>query len=94
VTFLRRLPEFLDDIPSAGLLLLVAYLVLLLVAYLVLHSRRQMPRGRPAWSLPAAAAVAVVTCLVRYGASAVLLAIATPGGPAPSAACRTTPGST
>jgi hypothetical protein len=63
-TFLRRLPEFLDDIPSAGMLLLTAYLVL--------RSRR--PAGR--WALPAAGAAAVVTMLLRYGAAAGLLAIA------------------
>ncbi len=66
-TFLRRLPEFLDDIPSAGLLLLSAYLVL--------RSRR--PGGR--WALPAAAAVGVLAVLVRYGAAAGLVSIAAAG---------------
>jgi Dolichyl-phosphate-mannose-protein mannosyltransferase len=63
-TFLRRMPEFLDDIPSAG--------GLLLTAYLVLRSRR--PGGR--WALPAAGATGAVSVLVRYGASAGILAIA------------------
>lgn len=56
-TFLRRMPEFLDDIPAAGMLLLTAYLVL--------RSRR--PGGW--WALPAAGAAAVVSMLLRYGAA-------------------------
>jgi hypothetical protein len=63
-TFIRRLPEFLDDIPSAGLLLLTAYLVL--------RSRR--PGGR--WALPVAAVTGVLALLVRYGAAAGLITIA------------------
>jgi hypothetical protein len=63
-TFLRRMPEFLDDIPSAG--------GLLLTAYLVVRSRRSGGR----WALPAAGAAGVVTVLLRYGASAGLLSIA------------------
>lgn len=63
-TFLRRMPEFLDDVPAAG--------TLLLTAYLVLRSRR--PGGR--WALPAAGATGVVTVLLRYGAVAGLLSIA------------------
>ena len=70
ITFVRRVPEFLDDIPAAGLLLLAAYLVL--------RSRRVGVVAR-AWSLPAAAAVAVTACLVRYGATAGLLSIAVAG---------------
>jgi hypothetical protein len=70
VTFLRRLPEFLDDIPSAGLLLLAGYLVL--------RSRRTGVAGA-AWSLPLSGVVAVAACLVRYGASAGLLSIALAG---------------
>jgi hypothetical protein len=70
MTFVRRVPEFLDDIPAAGLLLLAAYLVL--------RSRRSQVTAR-AWSLPAAAAVAVIACLVRYGATAGLLSIAVAG---------------
>lgn len=66
-TFLRRLPEFLDDLPAAGLLLLVGYLVL--------RSRR----AGAAWSLPLAGLVAVPACLVRYGACAGLLSIALAG---------------
>jgi hypothetical protein len=70
VTFVRRAPEFLDDIPAAGLLLTAAYLVL--------RSRRSGVPAR-AWSLPAAAAVGVTACLVRYGAASGLLAIALAG---------------
>jgi hypothetical protein len=50
VAFLRRLPEFLDDIPAAGLLLLVAYLVLR-PPTVTKDCWGQQPR-RPAWSLP------------------------------------------
>lgn len=64
VTYLRRLPEFLNDISVSALLLLVAYLVLLC---------RRKPT---AWALPAAAAVAVLAVMVRYGAVSSLLAIA------------------
>ncbi len=63
-TFLRRLPEFLDDISSSGLLLLTAYLVL--------RSRR--PGGD--WLLCAAAVTATLTLLVRLGAGAGLASIA------------------
>lgn len=70
MTFVRRAPEFLDDIPAAGLLLTAAYLVL--------RSRRPGVTAR-AWSLPAAAAVGVTACLVRYGAASGLLAIALAG---------------
>ncbi len=62
-TFLRRLPEFLDDLSSSGLLLLTAYLV----------SRSRRPHGT--WALPAAAVAAVLTLLVRLGAGAGLLSI-------------------
>ncbi len=64
VTFARRLPEFLDDIPSAGLLLAAAHLV----------TRAQRP-GHSRWTLPAAAALAVAACTIRYGATSGVLAI-------------------
>ncbi|HET9654521.1 MAG TPA: glycosyltransferase family 39 protein, partial [Kineosporiaceae bacterium] len=66
-TFIRRVPEFLDDIPAAGLLLLTAYLVL--------RSRRQGGW----WALPAAAATGVAAVLIRYGAAAGLITIALAG---------------
>ena len=64
--FVRRLPEFLDDIGAAGLLLLVAYLIV---------RARQRPDSR---ALPAAALVAVAAFYLRYGAlsGVVVLAVA------------------
>lgn len=59
--FLRRLPEFLDDIPAAGLLLAVTCLII---------RARQRPGS---YSLLAAAAVAVAAFYVRYGAICGLL---------------------
>lgn len=53
--FLRRLPEFLDDIAAAGLLAAVAYLMV---------RARQRPGS---FSLLAAAVVAVAAFYVRYG---------------------------
>lgn len=54
--FLRRLPEFLDDIGAAGLLLLMAYLIV---------RSRQRPESH---ALAAAGAVAVLAFYLRYGA--------------------------
>jgi len=62
-TFLRRLPEFLDDIPAAGLLLVGAYLV----------ARSRRPGGR--WALVRAALVADVMLPLRYGSLAGLLSV-------------------
>ncbi|MET9964747.1 glycosyltransferase family 39 protein [Streptomyces sp. NPDC006356] len=61
--FLRRVPEFLNDIGTTGLLLVVAFL--LTRAQEVRHSR----------ALPAAAAVAVMAFYLRYGSAGNLLAI-------------------
>ena len=61
--FLRRLPEFLDDIPAAGLLLAVGYLII---------RARQRPGS---YSLTAAAVVAVAAFYVRYGAILGLLVL-------------------
>jgi hypothetical protein len=62
--FLRRLPEFLNDIAAASLLLAVAYLIV---------RSRQRPAS-PA--LLAASAIAVVVFYLRYGAASGLLALA------------------
>ncbi|MGE5291091.1 MAG: hypothetical protein ACM3ML_28615 [Micromonosporaceae bacterium] len=61
--FLRRLPEFLDDIAAAGLLLAVACLVI---------RARQRPGSV---SLLAAAVVAVAAFYMRYGAVCGLIAL-------------------
>ncbi len=61
--FLRRVPEFLNDIGTTGLLLIVVFLFTR--AQEVRHSR----------ALPAAAAVAVVAFYLRYGSAGNLLAI-------------------
>jgi hypothetical protein len=61
--FLRRLPEFLDDIAAAGLLLAVAYLIV--------RSRQRSGSG----ALLAASALAVAAFYIRYGALAGLFAI-------------------
>jgi hypothetical protein len=61
--FQRRLPEFLNDIGAAGLLVLVAYLVVRF---------RQRP-GSPA--LLGAAAVAVAASYLRYGAASALVVL-------------------
>ncbi|SDN60995.1 Dolichyl-phosphate-mannose-protein mannosyltransferase [Streptomyces wuyuanensis] len=62
--FLRRVPEFLNDIGTTGLLLIVVFL--LTRAQEVRHSR----------ALPVAAAVAVGAIHMRYGSVGNLLAIA------------------
>ena len=65
--FLRRLPEFLNDIAAAGLLLAVAY---------VIHRSRERP-GR--YDLAAAAVLGVLAFHLRYGAASGLLALAVAG---------------
>ncbi len=62
--FLRRVPEFLNDIGTAGLLLIVVFLL----------TRAQEVRRSHA--LPVAAAVAVAAFYLRYGSVGNLLAIA------------------
>ena len=62
--FLRRVPQFLNDIGATGLLLIVVFL--LTRAQEVRHSR----------ALPLAAAVAVAAFYLRYGSTGNLLAIA------------------
>jgi hypothetical protein len=62
-TFVRRLPELLDDIGSAGLLLAMA-------ACLVADRR-----GRR-WGLPLAGCFAAATFYLRYGATSGVLAVA------------------
>ncbi|MFF9285085.1 glycosyltransferase [Streptomyces griseosporeus] len=62
--FLRRVPEFLNDIGATGLLLLVVWLL----------TRAQ--EIRRSWSLPLAAGVAVVAFYLRYGVVGNLVAIA------------------
>jgi len=62
--FLKRLPEFLNDIGAASLLLLVAYLIV---------RSRQRPE---AFDLAAASAVAVLVFYLRYGAVSGLVALA------------------
>ncbi|CAM5304895.1 Glycosyltransferase RgtA/B/C/D-like domain-containing protein OS=Streptomyces fumanus OX=67302 GN=GCM10018772_25600 PE=4 SV=1 [Streptomyces fumanus] len=63
--FLRRTPEFLNDIGATGLLLLV-------VALLV----RVQERPRSRWAAPGAALVALAAFYLRYGSLGNLLAIA------------------
>lgn len=62
--FLRRVPEFLNDIGATGLLLIVVLLV----------TRAQ--EVRRSYALPVAAAVAVGAFYLRYGSVGTLLAIA------------------
>ena len=62
--FLKRLPEFLNDIAAAGLLLLVAYLIV----------RSRQRAG--SYDLAVASAVAVVVFYLRYGAISGLVALA------------------
>lgn len=61
--FLRRIPEFLNDIGTTGLLLLVVFL---------LTRAQEVRRSR---ALPLAAAVAVAAFYLRYGSMGNLLAI-------------------
>jgi hypothetical protein len=65
VTFLRRLPEFLNDIGAAALLLGVTFQIL----------RARSEPGRMGSALTGAAVLAVAACVLRYGAISGLLAI-------------------
>ncbi|GGQ91540.1 hypothetical protein GCM10010251_02450 [Streptomyces aurantiogriseus] len=62
--FLRRVPEFLNDIGTTGLLLIVVFLL----------TRAQ--EVRRSYALPVAAAVAVAAFYLRYGSAGNLLATA------------------
>jgi 4-amino-4-deoxy-L-arabinose transferase-like glycosyltransferase len=65
VTFLRRMPEFLNDIAAAALLLAVAHQFL----------RARARPGVTRTAMTRAAVLAVLACLLRYGSVSGLLAI-------------------
>lgn len=65
VTFVRRLPEFLDDIASTALFVAVAHLAL----------RARARPGHGGRDLTVAAVLAVAGCLLRYGATSAVLAV-------------------